>query len=96
MDYVDHPTAIRAIVRTVEDEVLPQVTDKYARSQLWAALGILSNVAEELGQPTGVPGGAGRPAGEPLGVTAARMYDEVSAQVARQRSLHYRKAVSGT
>lgn len=95
MDYLDHQTAIRAIVRTVEDEVMAQVTDTYARGQLWAALGILSNIAEELGA-TPDQDDAERPAAEPLGVRAERLYDEVSALVAGQRSLHYRKAVSGT
>jgi hypothetical protein len=40
--------ALRALVRTIETDVIPTVTDAYARSQLWATTGILGNIANEL------------------------------------------------
>jgi hypothetical protein len=52
MDYVKTADVLRALVRAIETDVIPKVTDQYATSQLWATTGILGNVARELERPT--------------------------------------------
>lgn len=98
MDYLTHAAALEAIVRTVEQDVIGRVDDAYARSQLWSATGILANVARELAaaaQTSGTRPSTDVPSGDDLAVRAATLLEEVRAEVAAQRSLHYRKATTG-
>lgn len=111
MDYVNTAAAIRAIVRTIESDVIPQLTDGYTRSQLWAATGALGNIANDLERPdAGRSGAVGedleaflRSAGlEPdlaLGDGAADAAEAVREDLERviggHATLHYRRAVAG-
>jgi hypothetical protein len=52
MDYVRHAALLRAIVRTIEADVIPAVGDSFMRSQLWAVTGLLGNIANDLELPT--------------------------------------------
>ncbi|MTD14204.1 hypothetical protein GIS00_09625 [Nakamurella sp. YIM 132087] len=89
MDYIATGVALRAIADAVTADVLPHVTDAYARSQLWAAAGLLSNIAVELDADGAAPNGAA-----PDGSTHSHLL-EVEGLLGRQVSLHYRKAVTG-
>ena len=48
MDYVSTAEVLRALVRTIEADVIPALSDGYKRSQLWAATGLLGNIANDL------------------------------------------------
>lgn len=90
MDYINMSDAIETIVRTLESDVMSRVTDQYARSQLWASAGILANIAVELRQPNEADDGSQSPP------SAEELLERVRRDVARQTSLHYKKAVSGS
>lgn len=49
MDYVDYPTALATISRVIRTDVMPAVSSAYARGQLWTSIGLLDNIAVELG-----------------------------------------------
>jgi hypothetical protein len=102
MDYLEPSEVLRAIARTIEDDVLPRVEDAYARSQLWSAAGLLANLAIDLAPDAPAPGPAlagdleDALAAEPgLAEVAARLREELLQANARTASLHYRRAVSG-
>lgn len=94
MDYITASVALDTIVRTLESDVMSRVTDPYARSQLWATTGILANIAVDLRD-----GAAPAPvSATPVGTNAddaAQLLAKVRADVAKQASLHYKKAASG-
>jgi hypothetical protein len=59
MDYVTAPEVLRALVRMIEADVIPALGDDYLRSQLWAATGLLGNIANDLERPAhAVPRGS--------------------------------------
>ncbi len=86
--------ALDTIVRTLESDVISRIEDPYVRGQLWASTGILANIAVDLREGAG----SGSHSGEPRS-TDARSVDELLEQikstVAKQASLHYKKATSG-
>ncbi|MEV8195490.1 MULTISPECIES: hypothetical protein [Rhodococcus] len=104
MDYLTHANALEAIVRTVEQDVIGRIDDAYARSQLWSTTGILANIARELTEADHESGvrSCGSTSDDPntsstesLAIRATTLLEEVRAEVAAQRSLHYRKATTG-
>ena len=48
MDYVSYPALLRAVVGTIEVDVIPAISDGYKASQLWAVTGLLGNIANDL------------------------------------------------
>lgn len=94
MDYISMPAALDTIVRTLESDVMSRVQDSYARSQLWAATGILANIAVDLRAGAGPDPVLGASV-----TTDADAADTLLAQVrntvAQQASLHYKKAATG-
>src|SRR5262245_31557854 len=48
MDYVNTPALLRALINTIETDIIPALDDGYKRSQLWAATGLLGNIANDL------------------------------------------------
>jgi hypothetical protein len=111
MDYVSAAAVLRALVRTIEADVLPAMNDGYQRSQLWAATGLLGNIANDLELPdTGQPGAVGddleaflRSAGlehaletgEGAADAAAAIRENLDSVVRGHATLHYRRAVAG-
>ncbi|MGE2716281.1 hypothetical protein ACQI4L_19680 [Mycolicibacterium litorale] len=94
MDYIAASVALDTIVRTLETDVMSRVADPYARSQLWASTGILANIAVDLRDGAGPDPVESAPAGTDADA-AARLLAKVRADVAKQASLHYKKAASG-
>ncbi|QYB00285.1 hypothetical protein I1A62_04335 (plasmid) [Rhodococcus sp. USK10] len=108
MDFVSNASALRAIVHTIESDVIPAVTDGHAAGQLWAATGLLANIAAELDRlpieadRSGVVGddvdaALGLVPGEELDWSGAAesLSTALEEVIAKHRSLHYRRAVAG-
>ena len=111
MDYVNTAAAMRAIVRMIESDVIPVVTDGYKRSQLWAATGILGNIANDLELPADAPRGSvdedlagflrandlagALDDGAGAAAAAALLRENLDSVISGQATLHYRRAVAG-
>lgn len=94
MDYINVSDALDAIVRTLESDVMSQVADPYARSQLWASTGVLANIAIDLREGAG-PDPVSPVPGDTDADAAAQLLEHVRRTVSRQASLHYKKAATG-
>jgi hypothetical protein len=97
MDYVDQPTALRAIAAALRTEVIPHLDHSYARGQVWAAIGLIGNIAVELDQPE--PGGtsAATAPGAPSGLLAQaeRFIAGIETAIGRQVPLETERAIRG-
>jgi hypothetical protein len=109
MDYVETSHVLRALVQTIEKDVIPHVGDSFARSQVWAATGLLGNIANDLERDgsggsvgedlTAFLGGAGLESalqdGDHVAEAAERIRDDLDQVIGGHVSLHYRRAVAG-
>src|SRR4051812_45480030 len=111
MDYVSTAAVLRALVRTIEADVVPAVSDGYKRSQLWAATGLLGNIANDLERSdTAQRGSVGEDLeaflrsegleraledGEGAAAAAAAVRANLDSVIGGHATLHYRRAVAG-
>lgn len=96
MDLIDHSSGLRAIVRSLEQDVIPVVHDEYVRGQLWATTGLLANIANELdpeldpGRNPAIDRGA-----DASHLTGEELHRSLLEAIATHSSLHYLKALGG-
>jgi hypothetical protein len=111
MDYVSNSAVLRAIVRTIEADVIPALSDSYKRSQLWATTGLLGNIANDLElSDADLRGSVGedlegflRSAGleralegsDGVADAAAAVRENLASVIGGHATLHYRRAVGG-
>jgi hypothetical protein len=97
MDYVDQPTALRAIASAIRNDVIPHLDHAYARGQLWAAIGLLNNIAVELDQAeSDIPSAVAAVDGtSELLAEAERLIADIEAAVDQQVPLETERAIRG-
>jgi hypothetical protein len=104
MDYIRDSDGIRAMTRSIVDDVIPRTDQGYPRGQLWAIVGLLENLAVDLdNQESDASVSAIRPGRMVLGTLlegdilaqARQLHDELVALIARQAPLNSGRAVLG-
>lgn len=104
MDYIPDSDGIRAMTRSIVNDVIPRTAEGYPRGQLWAIVGLLDNLAVDLDHRGAdatvstirpVPMVLGSPLQGDILAQAQKHHDELVALIARQAPLNSGRAVLG-